>query len=204
MGREPPDKRFYAELRDLNLEFLSLVADRRAGVAEHRLLGFPPEIAAAVRGLAPAERRFVAGAPCLLAGFAGLPRSDAVGETRAALAGLDPGWFDAARVFATGLLTYLSQVVHRGPLATALCVGAEAPTGLELAGASLREVLGCSGAAVGCLRARFTERPATWGELFCTARSDNERLRELCRLTLVPLALAQGPRAAVGAVARAG
>jgi len=197
MQPEPPDKRFYAEVRAFNLEFLALLSDRRCGENELALLGLDPGIGEALRTLTAVERGFVADAPGLLAGFAALPCGDAVGDAADRLAGLDTGWREAARIFATGLLTYLSQLVHRDVLATSLCLGVGRAAEIELDRASFRDVLTCSALAAGYLRARFAGRSGVWRDLLRTARCPDERLRQLCRLTIVPLGLAGPPPPAV-------
>ena len=195
MHCEPPDKHFFAEIRDLNLEFLGLVSDPRAGNAALQLLGLSPAVAAQLRLLSDPERRFVAGVPGLLAGFRRLPARPGVSDA-APVAGLDRHWLGSATVFSAGLMTYLWQVAQRDQLLTALCIGPGSDTRSELRTLTFRDIQSGAVCAVGQLRARLGHHPHWWHNLLNAARSRNDLDRERCRLDLIALSLGRSGRSA--------
>ena len=154
MPCEPPDKHFFAEITDLNLGFLRLAADPRAGSAGRELIGLAEESAAALQVLAPAELEQLARTPTLLAGIVDGPAAGSVAEAGPAAGVLNPAWSGAARLYATGLLTYLWQLARHQPVAAALCIGPEPARVQALAGMSCADVLNRTVALEHRLRAR--------------------------------------------------
>lgn len=185
MRCKAPDKTFFADLRDLNREFLALLRRCRP-TPETRALGLGAPIAEPIRRLSPDEVDFVATTPCLLAGLTGLPGVMAVGEASPA-SPQDRHWYDAARVFTASLMTYLRQVDHRDPLIVALCLGPALAE--KLAALPLREMQTRAGVAVSQLEARFADNPRFWPDILKAARSGDEELRMLACLTSIPLCL---------------
>ncbi len=187
MRCESPDRRFFAEVRDLNLEFLTLVADQRAGEAVWRLLGLAPRTAARLRGLSESERQFMATVPALLAGFSRSPAVLRVAEQTSLNGELEPGWLADATLFSTGLLTYLWQLARTDRLRIALCVGPGRGLRNDLRTIGFRDIRACAAQAVPDLRARH---PRWWADLINAARSEDDELRERCRLDPIALSLA--------------
>ena len=195
MHCEPPDKHFFTEIRDLNLEFLALIADPHGGEAAVQLLGFSAPAAAQLRRLSDEERGFVAGVPGLLAGFRRLPARFGVADA-APMGGLDSDWLGSATVFSAALMTYLWQVAQRDRLLTALCVGPDSETRRELRAITFRDIQSGAFCAVGQLRARLGRHPHWWQDLLNAARSRDEAYRERCRLDLIALSLGRSVRPA--------
>ena len=80
MRCKPPDKRFYAELKDLNTAFLSLITDKTL-FWHGSLFGLDPGVTAGLRALSEAELEFIAATPGPLAGFANLPAPNRVADS---------------------------------------------------------------------------------------------------------------------------
>jgi hypothetical protein len=200
MRPEPPDSRFYAEITDLNLEFLRLVADSRRHRAE-AVFGLEPTIADLIARLTSAQLLAIAETRCLLAGLRQPLRlfaATGVAEARGELS--DRRWLEAAQVFAAGLITYAWQVARRDPLRATLCLGALAPEFREL---GFRDAQRYSAAAPGHLEARFHAHSRLWTDLVTAAyRGGEDRLR-LARLGVVQVALSDAARRALPAAALA-
>lgn len=188
MRWEAPDKRFYAEIRDLNLGFLGLMAHPRATSQAHVLLGIDPAVPAALAGLSPEQRAFAADLPVLLAGFASLPPVRVVEDAKPM--SLDPAWLADAQLYTCALLTYLWQLSARDRLSTALCVGPGSALRQRLAGMKHVEIQTSVPGAVRQLRARQAGHPHLWPELLRAARAGDRERRDWCRLNLLPLGLA--------------
>jgi hypothetical protein len=188
MRRETPDSRFYTELEELNLEFLQLLADRPRHL-ETQAFGLEAGVVEQISRLTLPQRQAVAATPCLLAGLGRWPqRGNAVriAEDRTEVG--DRRWADAARVFVTGLVTYVWQMARRDDLHAALCLGGRAR---EFRDFGFREAQRYAAAALGCMEARFRYQRWLWPDLIRCAREGNaERLR-LAQLSAVQLALSE-------------
>ncbi len=186
------DMRMYADLTDLNRGFLGLMTEP----GEHRAvptLGLDAAIVDQLRRLSPAELEFIAGTPGLLACFSRLPSVSLhqVAETRITPLPAPSGWRESARLYVTGLLTYLWQMEQRDWPCCALCAGfAEMGSG-SLGEFDFARIRASADFAVDQLRARFTDHPSFWTDLIRSARSGNEDFRVLSRLTIIPLVLAE-------------
>lgn len=188
MGCEALDKAFFAEVRDLNVAFLGLVADPRAGAAGLEMLGLEPPSAVALRALDAAERRRIAAVPVPFSGFRDLPLSPCVAEPPPLPAGLHPAWLQAAGLFAAGLLTYLWQLARHRPVAAALCVGPGQGRVQGLAALSFDVIQACAPVATPLLKARRAFSPALLTALLSAARRAGPD--SAVGLELIPLGLA--------------
>jgi hypothetical protein len=189
MRCESPDTDFYAEVRGLNCQFLELVAAARDDPGTGRVLGLGPELVAALRALGSSQLEFIAGVPCLLAGFAAFPPGPGVAESPPTPVSVDTGWQRAAQLFAASLLTYLWQLGRRDRLLATLCVAPQPIRRRDLAALRIRDIQLGAERAVQYLRARQADHPRLWPDLIRAARSDDPQLRNLCRLRLIPLGL---------------
>ncbi|MGI9329358.1 MAG: hypothetical protein ACR2QB_01460 [Gammaproteobacteria bacterium] len=190
MQCKPPDKQFFAEIRDLNLAFLQLVADPRAGDQALGMLAMPSASAAALQSLPPAELSRVACAPVLMARLDAPGLDAGVAETAPLPAGLDPQWSRNVSLFAAGLLTYLWQLARRQPVAASLCLGPDPARVHALARLTGRQVMAAGAVAGAMLRARRIFRAPFLPELLRAVRNDAPP-DELPGLNLIPLGLAQ-------------
>jgi len=190
-----------AELRSLNAGLLRLLT--WPGYADGaQVLGLAPEITAQLRALAAEDLEFIAGTPALLAGFEMSATTVGTGHVADAALGLnlrtpaatpcdnpDPlePWSQATHLFTATLLTWLWKTDHRDQLVVALCMGPDHP--LPQLGVSQIEAL--AGSARQRLRVRFGDKPRFWPDLVRAARSRDMDLRELSRLAVLPLMLAE-------------
>ncbi len=188
MQCEGPDTQFFAELRELNLEFLELLVQARDR-GEASVFGLDSAVLDAIRRLAGAQREAIAATPCLLAGF----RAGNAG--RVALGVAEPlperhaQWVTAARLFAAGVLGYAWQMARRDPLRAALCAG---PVASTLAGQmSFREMRGAGEQALQKMEARFHGRSRFWPDLVSAARDGHDARLDLARLTAIQLAIGE-------------
>ena len=190
MRCKPPDNRTYQALHSLNAGFLALVIGPDATGAVSQL-GLGPQISSRLACLAPEELEFIAGTPSLLAGFKTPDPACAVlsrGVAESAAVSWSDTRSEAVCVFAAALLTYLWQMDRRDQLIRALCVGStEALPDLTVA-----RIQAYATEATHRLRARFANHPCFWPDLIRAARSHDPDLRSLSRLTVIPLALAEG------------
>jgi hypothetical protein len=188
MEREAPDKHFYAEMRDLNLEFLALLAQCRHRPAGAPLFGLDAAVLEPLGRLGAVQLEAMAATPCLLAGFrATPPRGLArVAEPRP---GEEPGCCADARVFAASLLTYAWQMARRDPLRAALCAGA--PRDEPATGLRFRDIPGYASRALLHLEARFCRHARFWPDLVRAARDGQSQRMELARLTAIQLAVSE-------------
>jgi hypothetical protein len=171
-----------------------LVATDSAGEAP--AFGLPPTIVTQLRRLAPRELEFIAGTPVLLAVFEPPPfavgqiadAESGCGRYAAPVAGPQPR---QAELFAAALVTWLWQMDRHDELVRALCVEAGQP--LPAAGFPTIDAL--AGHAARNLRARFCDHPRFWPDLLRAARSRDADLRELVRLSALPLLVAEARQA---------
>ncbi len=187
MPREAPDRHFYAEMRDLNLEFLTLVARCRPRPGAG-LFGLDAAVMGSLGHLSAAQFEAIAATPCLLASFRALPRHGLSQVAEPPLAD-DPAWGGDTRVFAAGLLTYLWQIAGRDRLQAALCAGLQAEA--SATGLRFRDIPGCASRALLNLEARFCRQARFWPDLVRAAREGEPRRLELLRLTALQLAVAE-------------
>jgi len=200
------DSRNCAELKSLNAGLLRVLAWDDATDGPPRL-GLGQAVAAQLRELRADELDFIAGTPALLAGFEAPP----VGEHSGRIADADvsgtpygPGfdgrlspepweggytdqWSRATRLFTAALLTWLWQMDRGDQLMMALCIGPRRQ--LPPLSVPMIEVL--AGHATQRLRVRFGDHPRFWPDLIRAARSRNPELRDLSRLAVLPLVLAE-------------
>jgi len=188
MRCEALDKVFFVEIRDLNVAFLSLVADPRAGDAGLEMLGLHPRSVQALAALNAAELRRLAALPVPLAGFRTLPLSTQVAE-QPPPANLDPAWHLAANSYAAGLLTYLWQIARHQPVAASLCVGADQARVQRLAQLGFDTIQNCVPLAASQLRVRRAFSPNLLPLLLRAARMKADGWRPV-GLDLIPLGLA--------------
>lgn len=188
MEREAPDKHFYAEMRDLNLEFLVLLTQCRHRPPGAPLFGLDAAVLESLSRLGALQLEAMAATPCLLAGFrAAPPRGLArVAEPRQ---GEEADCCPDARVFAASLLTYAWQMARRDPLRAALCAGA--PCNEPASGLRLRDIPGYASRALLHLEARFCRHARFWPDLVRAARDGPSQRMELARLTAIQLAVAE-------------
>lgn len=190
MQCKPPDMRFYSELKELNTEFLNLIVDH-GKPWQKSVLGLDAGSASALRRLSDSEIDFIAAAPGLLAGFTVLPPPRGVSESRADLHRSDEHWLAAARLFCIGMMTYLWQLARRDQLVATLCIGPASGRIRGLAELSFGEIQGCADRAIAQLNARFGDHPTFWPDLIRAARSEDAEFKDLSRLAIIPLTLAE-------------
>jgi hypothetical protein len=196
MRCEALDKDFFAEIRDLNVVFLGLVADPRAGNTGLEMLGLDPQSAQALAALDAVGLRRLAAVPVPLAGLRNLPLAPRVAEPSPLPPNLDPAWRLATSSFAAGLLTYLWQLARHQPVAAALCVGPGQGRVRRLAGLSFDMIQNCVPLAASQLRVRRVFSPELLPPLLRAARTKTDGWWPV-GLDLIPLGLAglRPPRA---------
>lgn len=184
MRREPPDSQFYAEVHDLNLEFLGLLAEARERL-HGPVFGLEVAVVEQVSRLLPAQLDAMAATPCLLAGFRAGCATRTLPHIAEPAPAPDAAWLDRARLFAAGLLTYTWQMSRRDPLRAALCAG---PAGGPIAARmSFRELRNRVEQAVEHIEARFGRGMRFWPDLVRAARDGHTERIELARLTAIQL-----------------
>jgi hypothetical protein len=184
MRREPPDLQFYAEVRDLNLEFLGLIAEARQGWPGP-VFGLDPAVVEHFSRLRAPQFEAMAATPCLLAGFAERRPMRALGLVAEPRPGVDAAWLDRARLFSAGLWSYVWQMSRRDCLRASLCAGA--PRAGGVGALSFREMRAAGEQALHYLEARFTQG-RFWPDLVRAVRDGHpERLR-LAHLSAIQLA----------------
>ncbi len=190
MRCECPDRRFFTDLADLNFEFLALLVHPEARNGRD-VLGLEPAWVEMLMRLTDSELRFIAGTPCLLAGFVAPPVG--VGDSSGTAAGPDTGWREAVRMYSVALLSFLRTATRRDRLVATLCLGPgdEAPE--RFARIPLGSIPCRASAASDLLRARLVELPKFWPDLIRAARSDDTEMRELSRLRALPMIVAPKP-----------
>lgn len=193
MRCKPPDKRFYAELKDLNMAFLTLITDQTL-FWQGSLFGLDPGVTAGLRALSEAELEFIAATPCPLAGFANLPSPNIVADSPAELRPDQDRWRESANLFATELLMYLWHTAKHDRLAATLCLGPATGRVGQLAGMGFREICDYAAVAAHALQASLGRHPRFWPDLIRAARSGDPDFRLLSRLAVIPLLLAESSR----------
>jgi hypothetical protein len=203
------DSRICAELKSLNAGLLRVLAwcDPTDGPPR---LGLEPAVVARLQQLRPTELDFIAGTPALLAGFDAPPAVEYGGgiadaevpgpqygqdfdgrmSTDSADAGRTDQWARMTRLFAAALLTWLWQMDRGNQLVMALCIGPRR----QMPPLSVPVIEALAGHATQRLRVRFGDHPRFWPDLIRAARSKNPDLRDLSRLAVLPLVLAEEPR----------
>ena len=190
MQREPPDTHFYAEIRDLNLEFLSLLAAGRR-CCHGPVFGLDTAVVDPISRFNPAQLDAMAATPCLLAGFGAGRGTRAMRIAEPPPAG-DPEWNAHARLFAAGLLTYVLQMARRDALLAALCAGSAAG---PLAGdTGFRDICGYADRALQHLEARFRRQTRFWPDLVRATRDGRPERLHLARLSAIQLATSETGR----------
>jgi len=176
------------ELVSLNLGFVELIAAPDAPG-----LGLEAAIVEQLRTLAPLEKAFIAGTPGLLACFARLPPPalQRVAEAPPVLTPVESSWREAARLYVTGLLTWLRQLEQQAVPCCALCAAAQDPARNSLAHLDFSRIRASADFAVDQLRVRFCDHPTFWADLIRSARSGDEDFQALSRLRIIPLVLAE-------------
>lgn len=185
MRREPPDSKFFTEIKDFNLEFLSLIASSDTP-PEISVFGLDSGISAQVARFGPTQLDVMGDVPCLLAGFSThKPRSVLrVAEPRPAEP--DRAWLEHARLFAAELLTYVWQTTRRDRLRAALCIGADAQ--VLVRAATVRDIRSYADRAMQHLEARFLRHARFWPDLVRAARDGGADKVQLARLTAIQAA----------------
>jgi hypothetical protein len=184
--------RMYADLADLNRGFLGLLTAPGAGQAAPGL-GLEVAIVGQLRRLSPAQIEFIAGTPGLLACFTHSPQANLrqVAEMPAAHPSLPSVWRESARLYVTGILTWFWQLDQHDWPCCALCAGSQEKQPGSPGEFDFTRIRSSADFAVDRLRARFTDHPSFWVDLIRGARSGDEDFRELSRLTVIPLVLAE-------------
>ncbi|MDP7153678.1 MAG: hypothetical protein QF789_03780 [Gammaproteobacteria bacterium] len=186
------DMRMYADLMDLNRGFLGLLTAPRSQQAVPNF-GLDAAIIDQLSRLSLAELEFIAATPGLLACFSQWPTVSMhwvaeVGTTRTSN---QAAWRETARLYVTGLLTYLWQMEKRDWPCCALCAGSAELNSGSMEKFDFTRIHVSADIAVDQLQARFNNYPSFWTDLICSARSGNEDFRALSQLTIIPLALAE-------------
>lgn len=187
MRCEPPDLQFYAEIRDLNLEFLELIVEAHRTWGRS-VFGLDGMVLEQIGSLHAAQLEAIASVPCLLAGFAphrpfGAPAF--VAESRP---DGDGAWNERLRLFAAGLWSYVWQMARHDPLHAALCAGT--PQAAQLGAMSFRDMR-CSGEqARQHLQARFPQG-RFWMDLVRAAQDGQAEGLRLARLSAIQLATSE-------------
>ncbi|MAF83273.1 MAG: hypothetical protein CL797_04145 [Chromatiales bacterium] len=184
--------RMYADLSDLNRGFLGLLTEPGAQQAVPNF-GLDAAIIDQLCRLSLAELEFIAGTPGLLACFSQLPTVSMhrVAEAPTTRQPAQAAWRESARLYVTGLLTYLWQMEQRDWPCCALCAGSAELHSGSLGEFDFARIHASADIAVDQLRARFSNYPSFWTDLIRSARSGNEDFQALARLTIIPLVLAE-------------
>ena len=190
MQCEPPDMRFYSELKDLNRAFLSLIVD--SGRSWQRpVFGLDAGCATALGHLSDPELDYIATAPGMLASLDVASAPQSVSESMQNLHRTDSGWIESTRLFCAATMTYLWQLARRDQLVTAMCVGPGGSYVGWLAALSFCDIQRSADRAIGRLNARFARHPTFWPDLIRAARSADHEFRAFARLSIIPLTLAE-------------
>ncbi len=196
MRREAPDTHFYAEIRDLNLEFLGLVAAGRRH-CHGSIFGLDAGVVDPISRFSRAQLEAMAATPCLLAGFATSRGARAIRIAEPPPAA-DPDWSAHARLFAAELLTYVLQMRRRDPLRAALCasIAAGSLAGTLAGDSAYRDIRGYADRALQHLEARFRRQTRFWPDLVRATREGHPERLQLARLSAIQLATSEAGRPA--------
>jgi len=189
MRCKAPDKTFYAELNELNAEFLILITGE-TGFCGTGVFGLNSAVRSQLQRLSSSERAFIAGTPMLLAGFVAPPPGSVVEDESPVSAVARNDSPVSAVTFCAGLMTYLWQMSRRDPLNAAFCIGMATHDIERFASLSFREIQSSTLWAVRRLQARFCEHPRFWADLIRAARSGEGPAQRTFRLSGIPIALA--------------
>ena len=192
MRPEHSDMRLYVEITGLNRGFLELIT-KPGPLREAPVLGLDAATVDQLRQLSPEELEFIAGTPGLLACFSHIPSVSRlrVAEKSVSRISAQTGWRESARLYVTGLLTYLWQMEQQDWPCCALCAGSTGQSPMLSVELDFTRIRSSADLAVDQLRARFTEHPSFWTDLIRSARSGDAEFRSLSRLTIIPLVLAE-------------
>ena len=192
MRPEHSDMRLYVEITGLNRGFLELIT-KPGPLREAPVLGLDAATVDQLRQLSPEELEFIAGSPGLLACFSHIPSVSRlrVAEKSVSRISAQTGWRESARLYVTGLLTYLWQMEQQDWPCCALCAGSTGQSSMLSVELDFTRIRSSADLAVDQLRARFTEHPSFWTDLIRSARSGDAEFRSLSRLTIIPLVLAE-------------
>lgn len=191
MRREAPDTRFFFEIKDFNMEFLTLLA----AAPDHGpqgLFGLDGAIVSQVARMTPGQLETMADVPCLLAGFGTRRSREPAGVAEPSPAMQAAAWAGHARLFAAELLTYTWQMARRDPLRAALCLGADALPLVDKA--SVRDIHVYANRALQHLQARFLGHWRFWPDLVCATREGRTERIQLARLTAIQAATLEARR----------
>jgi hypothetical protein len=194
---EPPDRRFFSELKDVNAGFLRLLTSHDPACHEP-VMGIDAGVVAGLRRLSAAELDYIAGAPGMLAGFTILPLAHAVSESTQPSLPADDRWLESLRLFAAGLMTYIWQLSRRSYSNATFCFGPEDNRLTTVAALSFLEIQSSATQMRFALNARFGSHPRFWPDLIRAATSDNAEFRALARLAIIPLAQVEHSRYTIG------
>jgi hypothetical protein len=189
MRCKAPDKRFFAELTDLNTEFLALLT-RATDFPGGGLFGVDSAIMLQMQSLSLRQRAFIAGAPTLLAGFSSLPPGSVIEDGSPPASGIPTDSQVSAVTFSAGLMTYLWQMARRDSLTAALCVGVASQDVERLAALSFGDIQSSTRWAARRLQARFSDHPRFWPDLIRAARRGEGAVQRVYRLSGIPLSFA--------------
>jgi hypothetical protein len=181
---ECPDSRFFADLTDLNREFLGLMTDSRLAPG-CSVLGMDPAWINLLAGLNEEELRYISRTPCLLAEF--VPPEAVVVAAMPLPDAHVAGWQSDVTLYSVTLLSFLRATLGRDQLLAALCVGPEPGEVCRVAELSLGGLGGYAAQASGSLQARLVDAPNFWPDLIRASRSENRELRHLSRVAAIPL-----------------
>ena len=192
MQANQADLSFFADLDALNHAFIDLLIAPGC-VRAASGLGLHPAIIEQLRRLSSAERDFIAASPGLLACFEpAADRQNLLIEDSARPVDVSVNeWRTSARLFVAGLLTWMGRLEaqHQPFCACSTVVDTCDPRGRGLF--DLRHIGASADYAVRRLRARFTQHPHFWSDMIRSARSENEELRALTQMTVIPFVFAE-------------
>lgn len=187
MQCEPPDLQFYAEVHDLNLEFLELIVEARQAWGGS-VFGLDTAVVEQIGSLRASQIEAIAATPCLLVSFASRRPVRSLALVAEPRPGADFSSSEHVRLFAAALWTYIWQMARRDALRSALCAGI--PQAAQLGTMSFRDMRSSGEQALQYLEARF-HRGRFWPDVVHAARDgDPERLR-LARLSTIQLATSE-------------
>jgi hypothetical protein len=186
------DEDVLAAVREANLAFLALVAERHAREPRSRAVGLAPAAAARIAALDGDARRAAAGSPYTLFNLrfeepplvhGPAPGRGAAGEAALARTGVFLAW----------------HLAQSSPLAAALALGMALPVAHAWRVLPLSALDGVAAAALPFLAARWADHPVFWTKLLDAAEVLDRDRAAAVRLLGLQLLAADGIRAAPGA-----